>query len=185
MIVPKELQFARIALRDGKISKEQFNTVLKIQKEQLFYESTGRIMVRLGYLTKEDVVRILNKQIEEFENATSTATTRETLFGAIAVMKRFVTLAQVEECLKEQRRLRRLGLYMRLGEILVSKNYITMEQILEVLQQQKTNIKECPSCGRAYNVTTFSSTKEQFCPACNTLLRDAKDLRSPKVDGGL
>jgi RNase P subunit RPR2 len=185
MIVPKELQFARIALKDGKISKEQLNIVIKTQKDGSYYESVGRIMVRLGYLTKQDIERLLNKQMAEFENAISTATTRETLFGAIAVMKRYVTLTQVEECLKEQHRLRRLGLYMRLGEILISKNYMSMEQLLDVLQQQKTNIKECPSCGRTYNVTTFTHTKEQFCPACNTPLQDVKEVRSPKVDGGL
>ena len=185
MIVPRELQFGRIALKEGKVNKEQLEKAFQIQREGGYYESIGRIMVRLGYLSKEDIVYLLRRQQEEITNAVSTTTSRETLFGAIAVMKRFVTLSQVEECLKEQRHLRRLGLYMRLGEILVSKKYMTLEQVMDVLQQQRTEIKECPSCGRSYNITTFSQTKEQFCPACGTRLRPVKKLLSPRVDGRL
>lgn len=185
MIVPRDLQFGRIALKEGRVDRKQLEIALRRQREGNYYESLGRIMVSMGFLSKGDVAEILRIQQSEIENAVATTTSKETLFGAIAVMKRYVSLTQVEECLREQRYLRRLGLYMRLGEILVSKKYMTLEQVLDVLQQQRTEIRECPSCRRTYNITTFSRTKEQSCPACGTALKPLRKPRSPHVDGRL
>lgn len=183
MIVRRELLFDNLLLREKKVDEAQLKEARKIQRSENHYRSLGRILVDMGLLEVDDVAELIRMQWDEMAHAAATSVPRETLFGAIAIMKQYVTLSQVEESLREQKRLRRLGLFMRLGEIMVSKGYMTVKQVMDVLRSQRTQVMECPGCGKTYNVTLFAGAKKPRCPLCGHILKKPRRLRSPHVDG--
>ena len=97
-------------------------------------------------------------------------------------MKRFTSLSQVEECLDEQRRLRRLGIFLRLGEILISRKYMSVKQVLSVLKRQRTQVLYCSRCKKRFNVTAFSNRKRFFCNVCGGELVQPEAIESVGVD---
>lgn len=183
MIVPRDMLFDAILQKERLIPEEKLKEVLKTKEKERHYRSLGRILFEEGQIDREVVVRLIERQRENLQNAAATSAPRETLFGAIAIMKKYVTLEQVQHCLAEQKRLRRLGLFMRLGEIMVSKGYMTLKQVLDVLKSQRTRILECPNCRKVYNVTLFAGAKKPRCPLCGFVLKEPERLESPRVDG--
>jgi hypothetical protein len=184
MIVRKDLLFGSLAVADKVVTEEQLQECLKLQREQQFYKSVGIIMVEKGYISLGRVGELLKLQEENLKEAAGlgTASSGETLFGTLAVMKRFTTLSQVEQCLEEQRRLRRLGIFVRLGEILVSRKYMTVEQVLSVLERQSTRVLYCGRCRKRFNVTAFSNRKRFFCNVCGGELLRPDIIESVSVD---
>ncbi len=184
MIVKKDLLFGSLAVADKILSGDQLEECLKLQREQQFYKSIGTIMVEKGYLDREKVAELLRMQEENLKEAAGVgrAGSGETLFGAVAVMKKYVTLSQVEECLDEQRRLRRLGIFLRLGEILISRKYMSVEQVLSVLQRQRTQVLCCSRCKKRFNVTAFSNRKRFFCNVCGGELVQPEVIETVGVD---
>ncbi len=183
MIVPKTLLFDALLEKEGVLDKERLRQVKHTQKEEHNYRSLGRILFEDGVIDRETVARLIERQREALQHAAATSAPRETLFGAIAIMKKFVTLQQVQHCLSEQKRLRKLGLFLRLGEIMVSKGYMTLQQVLDVLRSQRTKILECRHCRKVYNVTIFAGAKKPRCPLCGNILQEPRRLKSPRVDG--
>jgi hypothetical protein len=184
MIVRKDLLFGSLAVNNRAVTKEQLDECLKLQRKQQCYKSIGKIMLEKGYLEKEKVSELLMLQEESLKEAAgvSGAGTGETLFGAVAVMKKFATLTQVEGCLEEQRRLRRLGIFLRLGEILISRGYMTVEQVLSVLKRQSTQVLYCARCKKRFNVTAFSNRKRFYCNVCGGELAQPETLDTVGVD---
>jgi len=184
MIVKKDLLFGSLAVAERVVTREQLDECLKMQRKQLYYKSIGRIMLEKGYLAGEDVSELLRRQEESLKEAAgvSGAGSGETLFGAVAVMKRYTTLAQVEKCLEEQRRLRRLGIFLRLGEILISRSYMTVDQVLSVLERQSTQVLYCARCKKRFNVTAFSNRKRFYCNVCGGELVQPEVLDTVGVD---
>jgi hypothetical protein len=184
MIVKKDLLFGSLAVAGKSVTGEQLQECLKAQREQQYYKSIGIILVEKGYLDREEVGRLLMLQEESLKEAAGlgSAGSGETLFGALAVMKRFTTFSQVEECLEEQRRLRRLGMFLRLGEILVSRKYMAVEEVLSVLERQSTHVLYCSRCKKRFNVTAFSNRKRFFCNVCGAELVQPEVIDSVGVD---
>jgi hypothetical protein len=184
MIVRKDLLFGSLAVAEKAITKEQLEETLKIQREQQFYKSIGTIMVEKSYLDRDKVRELIILQEENLKEAAGIAGagSGETLFGAVAVMKRYATLTQVEECLDEQRRLRRLGIFLRMGEILISRKYMTVKQVLSVLRRQSTQVLYCSRCRKRFNVTAFSNRKRFFCNVCGAELVQPDVIESVGVD---
>jgi hypothetical protein len=184
VIVRKDLLFGSLAVADMAVTKEQLEESLKAQRENRFYKSLGLIMMEKGYLDRERARELLRIQEENLKEAAGIgpAGSGETLFGAVAVMKRFATLTQVEECLDEQRRLRRLGIFLRLGEILVSRRYMSVGQVLSVLRRQSTRVLSCSRCNKRFNVTAFSNRKRFFCNVCGAELVQPDYIESVSVD---
>ena len=182
MIVPKTLLFDALLDKEGVLDKERLHQIKRTQKEEHNYRSLGRILFEEGVVDRETVARLIERQREALQHAAA-STPPETLFGAIAIMKKFVTLQQVQHCLSEQKRLRKLGLFLRLGEIMVSKGYMTLQQVLDVLRSQRTKILECRRCRKVYNVTIFAGAKKPRCPLCGDILQEPRRLKSPHVDG--
>ncbi len=60
-------------------------------------------------------------------------TPAQTSFGQMAVRLRFITEAQVQDCLQVQAKMKEMGLEEPLGEILVKKGYLTPQQNKTVL----------------------------------------------------
>lgn len=185
MIVRKDLLLRSLIVTDKAVTQEQFQECLKIQREQNFYKSIGTIMVEKGYLTIEKVCHFLKIQEDNLLHAAHfrKVTSGETLFGTIAVMKKYASLPQIEESLGEQRRLRRQGIFLRLGEILVSKKYMSVEQVLSVLKRQDTHVLCCSLCRKRFNVTTFSNRKRFFCSICGGKLVQPDEIEDISVNG--
>jgi serine/threonine-protein kinase len=57
------------------------------------------------------------------------------LFGEIALKKKLVTRAQVEECLQIQEKLKEMGIVKTLGAIMHDKKYLTMMEVKEILRE--------------------------------------------------
>ncbi|RKY19626.1 MAG: hypothetical protein DRP63_00285 [Planctomycetota bacterium] len=183
MIVPKTLLFDALLAKEGILDKERLQEAKQTQKSERNYRSVGRILFEEGIVDRETVARLIERQRESLQHAAATSPPHETLFGAIAIMKKFVTLEQVQHCLSEQKRLRRLGLFLRLGEIMVSKGYMTLQQVLEVLRSQRTEILECRRCRKVYNVTIFAGARKPRCPLCGDILQKPRHLKTPRVNG--
>jgi hypothetical protein len=184
MLVRRDLLFSSLAVASGKVTESQMQECQKLQREQHFYRSIGRLMVEKGYLKLADMKKLLARQEENLKEAAGVraAGSGETLFGAVAVMKKYTTLSQVEECLEEQRRLRRLGIFLRLGEILISRKYMTVGQVLTVLKRQHTQMLYCSRCRKKFNVTAFSNRKRFFCNVCGGDLVEPEVIESVGVD---
>ncbi|RKY14593.1 MAG: hypothetical protein DRP82_03720 [Planctomycetota bacterium] len=182
MIVPKTLLFDALLAKEGILDRERLQKAKQTQKDERNYRSIGRILFEEGVVDRETVARLIERQRESLQHA-ATSTPDETLFGAIAIMKKFVTLEQVQHCLSEQKRLRRFGLFLRLGEIMVSKGYMTLQQVLEVLRSQRTEILECRRCRKVFNVTIFAGAKKPRCPLCGDVLQKPRRLKTPHVNG--
>jgi len=184
MIVRKDMLFGSLAVKDKTVTEEQLKECLKIQRDLQYYKSIGTIMVEKGYLDRGKVGELLRLQEENLKEAAGlgTAGSGETLFGTLAVMKRFATLSQVEQCLEEQRRLRRLGIFVRLGEILVSRKFMKVEQVLSVLERQSTRVLYCARCRKRFNVTAFSNRKRFFCNVCGGELVRPEIIETVGVD---
>ena len=183
MIVPKDLLFDAIVEKEGGVEPGRLKEALDLKRRENHYRSLGRILFDEGLLDREAVARLIQRQWDAIQRAAATSAPRETLFGAIAIMKKYVTLEQVQLCLREQKRLRRLGLFMRLGEIMVSKGFMTLKQVLDVLRSQRTKILECRACRKVYNVTLFAGAKKPRCPLCGAFLVEPQQIDSPRVDG--
>jgi hypothetical protein len=184
MIVRKDMLFGSLAIADKAVTKDQLEECLRLQREQQYYKSIGTIMVEKGYIDRDRVGQLLKLQEENLKEAAGVgdAGSGETLFGTVAVMKRFTTLSQVEECLEEQRRLRRLGIFLRLGEILISRGYMTVKQVLSVLERQRTQVLNCSRCKKRFNVTAFSNRRRFFCNVCGGELVRPEVIETVGVD---
>ena len=67
---------------------------------------------------------------------------KDILFGRIVVSKRLATQSQVNECLREQERIERMGMFLRLGEIMVKKGYLSEENMRDCLDYQNRKLEE-------------------------------------------
>ncbi|MFH0938977.1 MAG: protein kinase [Planctomycetota bacterium] len=63
-------------------------------------------------------------------------TTETASFGKVAIKLGFITPSQLEEAIKVQATVAKVGLRKRLGEILIKKGYLTPDQFQQVIKQQ-------------------------------------------------
>lgn len=66
----------------------------------------------------------------------------EQLFGQLAIAKKMVSKEQLDECLKEQAKSRKMGLAVRIGEMLCKKGYMRSLQVREILRLQGVKVRE-------------------------------------------
>lgn len=84
-------------------------------------------------------------------------------FGQIAVERGYVTRAQLERGLEEQRRLREGGARFRLGQLLLHHALLSPAQLLRILAEQG-RLRLCPLCGTATDLT--SARRRPYCRGC-------------------
>ncbi|MHC4660146.1 MAG: hypothetical protein ACYS8W_00530 [Planctomycetota bacterium] len=169
MIFHKELLFGQIAMAEQVITEDQLVEALTHQQGEAPNKSLGIILVDLGFATADQIERILDVQADNLRKAASynpRKKTGETFFGTIAVMKRFTTLSKVVECLREQERLEKFNIFLRLGEIFVSRGYLTTKQVRDILAAQQSAKMKCDKCGKNVTVEDFDPTGSYSCPAC-------------------
>jgi len=91
---------------------------------------------------------------------------KESLFGALAVRKGFLSKEQLQACLKEQSRLAEMGKNMRLGEVALMLGYMTPEQVQELLRAQEEEVIVCENCGTPYSIEGLPRGKKFRCRKC-------------------
>src|SRR2546426_12816865 len=106
-----DLLIGKIALGEGLITREQLFDCLQAQ-ERNPSRSLGSIMVSRGYLTGENVERLVELQKKAFDTPAdgAPANQRSILFGKILVDRGLATEYQVNECLRLQGRMGELGI---------------------------------------------------------------------------
>lgn len=67
-------------------------------------------------------------------------------FGQIAMRKGWIGIAELEQALLEQERLRRTNLHFRIGEILVRQGALSVEAVREILSEQRYHVLACQDC---------------------------------------
>lgn len=82
--------------------------------------------------------------------------------GELAVERGYVTPAQLEECLQEQRT---SGENMPLGQILLRRRYLSSEQFVELLGEHNRYLLLCRQCGKKYQILGFKG-QALWCLVC-------------------
>jgi len=186
-LLKEDLLFGKVALRKGMITQQQLDECLKVQDSTDGPQLIGMILLEKGFITKDQLREVLEYQKENAQKPALGADEQKSdiAFGFLAVRKGFTTLNRVYECVREQARTAKMGLFFRLGEIFVNKGYLTVDQVLEILRDQKKTILECEGCGARFNVIAYEEGKEAKCTKCGRLLSPPKSLESPAVDDSI
>jgi hypothetical protein len=186
-LVKEDSLFGKIALHNNFVSPEQLEECLVRQREADTPKLLGMIMLERGYITRDQLRLILEYQKKNLQRpATDPDEQKEDIaFGFLAVKLGYTTLDRVYECVREQARMARLGLYFRLGEIFVNRGYLSAEQVGDILARQNKTILECPSCASRYNVIGYQPGRDVRCTKCSTPLTPPSDPTSITVDEAL
>lgn len=186
-LVKEDSLFGKIALHNNFVTGAQLEECLRLQRAADPPKLLGMIMLERGYITREQLRLILEYQKKNLQRpATDPDEQKEDIaFGFLAVKLAYTTLDRVYECVREQARMARLGLYFRLGEIFVNRGYLTAEQVGDILARQNKTILECPGCASRYNVIGYQPGRDVRCTKCGTALTPPSDPSSITVDEAL
>jgi hypothetical protein len=186
-LLKEDLLFGKIALRKGLVTQQQLDECLKVQDSSEGPRLIGMILLEKGYITKDQLRDVLEFQKENAQKPAlgSDEQKSDIAFGFLAVKRGYTTLNRVYECVREQARTAKLGLFFRLGEIFVNKAYLTVEQVQGILRDQKKTILECEGCGTRFNVIGYEEGKEAKCTKCSRRLVPPKNLETPAVDDSI
>ena len=139
-----DLLLGQIALEKGFISQDQLDECLRLQESSPQWKQLGMIFLDREFISEEDldiVLEIQRKSLEKNIDNTELKL-KDVLFGRIVVSHRLATQGQVNECLREQERIERMGMFLRLGEIMVRKGYLNDEHMKEILTYQNERLDE-------------------------------------------
>jgi hypothetical protein len=139
-----DLLLGQIALDKGFISQTQLDECLRLQEAGPQWKQLGMILLDRECITEDDldiVLEIQRKSLEKNVDNTELKL-KDVLFGRIVVSNRLATQGQVNECLREQERIERMGMFLRLGEIMVRKGYLNDDNMTEILSYQNEKLDE-------------------------------------------
>lgn len=139
-----DLLLGQIALEKGFITQDHLDECLKVQEREPTWRQLGMILLDRQYITEEDLEIVLEIQRRSLDaNVDNTELKlKDMLFGRIVLTRRLVTQSQVNECLREQERIERMGIFLRLGEIMVRKGYVSDQQMQDALGYQNQKLEE-------------------------------------------
>jgi hypothetical protein len=182
--IQEDLLFGRIALRKGFITEEQLREAIEMQKEGEGPRLLGLILRDRGYINREQLREVLEYQKKHLRRPATDPEEQKAdiAFGFIAVKKKFTTLDRVYECVREQAKAAKLGLFFRLGEVFVKKGYLTPEQVKDILAHQNRTILECVGCATRFNVIGYTPDRTVKCTKCGRRLEVPADPDSIAVD---
>lgn len=186
-LLKEDLLFGKVALKKGFVTQEQLNECLKIQEAPDGEKLIGMIMLDKGFISKEQLREVLEyqKQNQQRPVLGPEEQRSDIAFGFIAVKKKFTTLNRVYECVREQTKAAKLGLFFRLGEIFVNKGYLSVDQVQEILRDQNKTILECEGCGARFNVIGYEKGKAVKCTRCGRALSAPDGINTPAVDDSI
>jgi hypothetical protein len=139
-----DLLVGQIAIEKGFISREQLDECLRLQEQNPSWKQVGMILLDKKYITEEELdiaLQIQKKNLERYVDNTDLKL-KDLLFGRIVVARRLATQGQVNECLREQEQIERMGIFLRLGEIMVRKGYLAADSQKKILDYQNRKLAE-------------------------------------------
>jgi len=124
---------------------------------------SGRLDALLdrGVFDNDTLFRLLDRREQTFDSPTSRH------FGRLAVEGGFVTHAQLDAALREQR-----GTGLQLGQVLQKSGHLKLDQVLEILRRQDKHVIACP-CGKRYLIESPKPDMQYRCGRCG------RDLEPP------
>jgi len=150
---------------------------LAIQRERSYFSPIGMILLKLGYLSKDQLHIILETQKKRLPKpAIAPQEKRDDLiFGYLAEKLNYVTVAAIYDGLAFQNQMVRRGLLFRLSEILINQGYITVKEAQQLSDEQDRLIIPCPGCDTKYNILGLQ-TSQFLCKKCGCELEIPEDL---------
>ena len=148
-MIHEEVLFGRIATEQEIVPFERIKRALGLQVKRQFQNSLDHLLVRAGHLDRlgrrqvlERLAQIHQGELLRDDEALRAGMIHHTtplpldkrrsgvpLFGEVAVNLGLVTRAQVDECVSEQRKLRRDGTKRFIGELMRKKGYLSEDEI--------------------------------------------------------
>lgn len=176
-----DLLFGKLVIGKGYCTQAQVDKCISIQAAGTDRIPLGRILVQEGFLSEDQHSEILAVQRRNLIaiDPVHRKTKEGVLFGKLALSKKLITEAQLNESLRLQAR---EGEKRTLGEIMVAQGYLNRTQVEVLLAQQHKKIMSCPKCVLSFTVVTISPQKAVRCPRCREPLVDGKPSDSVRVD---
>lgn len=172
----EEVLFGRIAVAHGLADPSQVEEISELQSSRAgTTERMGDLLVERGVISAQDRDKILRVQAERLAKRPGLRPTNgrvgETLFGALALSHDVVSSANIlNEAIRTQESLRRLGQHQRLGEVLIRLGYAKPSQITRILASQEIRIVRCEACDLQINASKTRDGVEPACPNCGGAL---------------
>jgi signal transduction histidine kinase len=188
--VAPEFLFGQVAHRLGYISQDHLREVTRLQQAmQGTSTRIGDLLVAQGYLKEEqrdEVLSVRGRNLARPHPHKVSAKVGDSLLGALAQVCGYITEDELNECLREQQRLKELGDERRLGEVLVSQGRLSSNQVLELLATQGRCILACEGCHDRFNGGGAHDDEHDLtCPRCGSRLIEAQDVDDLRVEGDL
>ncbi|RME79659.1 MAG: serine/threonine protein kinase [Planctomycetota bacterium] len=123
--------FGNLAVREGLIGPEQLKEALEVQRHLNkvgYHEPLGEICIKLGFLSEEEVQKILDLQNQN-------PSSPKQLYGRVALQNKLVTEEELQECLDLQKK---GDTYAPIGHYLIQKGYLSQwnhQAILRAIQR--------------------------------------------------
>ncbi|RMG13806.1 MAG: serine/threonine protein kinase [Planctomycetota bacterium] len=150
-VIHEEVVWGRVAAELGVVPFDRIKRALLMQTRRLFQHSLQQLLLRARQLDRAGRQRILAEQqrrheaelerdraqelerqrtgTRSWESQSGSGVRRLPLFGQVAVNLGLVTPEQLDECIAEQRELRKRGARHFLGALLRRKGYLSEEEI--------------------------------------------------------
>lgn len=153
----RDLVLGELAVEKGYVTRDQVEACFRMQLTSSLPRPLGQILLQEGLISYDQLEELLFLQAERTPAETRTDRGSSTtgdgpLLGQMLLARRWVTLDQLEECVREQMKLSRDGVgHEPLGQILMRKRYITGEQFADAIRAQgrapETPKAEVPRAG--------------------------------------
>jgi hypothetical protein len=139
-----DLLVGQIAIDKGFISREQLDECLRLQEQNPTWKQVGMILLDKKFLTEEELEIALEIQRKNLERSVDNTDLKlkDLLFGRLVVARRLATQSQVNECLREQEQIERMGIFLRLGEMMVKKGYISEANMKKIVDYQNRKLSD-------------------------------------------
>jgi hypothetical protein len=162
---------ARLAVREGMVSQETADRVLKLAAARNSEIPLGELLLQFGHISPEQYKTLMALAHRERGEAHEEADEQQ-LFGEAVTARGLATPDQVADALRQQAELAARGVFKNLGEILVERGILKVEQVRGILGEQDQVILHCPACREKYNVLR-SWVGDAKCPADSVLLAES------------
>lgn len=168
----QQVLFGKIALELGYATPDKIESCARLQEREGSFVPLGRLLVRENILTTEqrdEILRIQDARLQQIDPRFRQKRA-DSLFGRLCVERGFLSVEELNECLRKQATLEREGHGRKLGELLLESGKMTSTQIQTVLELQARTCVRCSGCGAVYNVSALAPRTRFQCASCPALL---------------
>lgn len=147
--IHEEILYGKLASEHGVVPFQRVKRAMLVQSRRSFMHSLGHLLMRAGHLDRAGHLKIVTQLLQvhqgelmrEKKQLKAAAKPREViqkvsdtrkvrpLFGSIALKHGFITEAQLDECVREQRVLEEKGERWFLGALLQRKGYLGSDEV--------------------------------------------------------